>query len=333
MGVINPENTLTFRPTSELFARILDKLASFDSQNMIDVGSFYDHVAYILNQLGAAVYRECEALVSVHNFRAKLPCNFKLWYAAYKCHQGHHGQGAPDINEQNNFGQPFMFTQNVDLTSICPPNCATNCNIQQEKTRIVVRNFVNGHHNEFHYHNPLPLTLSPNVKDHCAPHCMKVVHAGWNEVTIADGHIRTKFDKDCIYMQYYGLPIDDNFLPMIPDEESIEKAIEYYIYKMLFEEWYLNSSVPNIVNQLQYATAEYDKYFSQARYWCRLPSFQKCIQMVRVQRGNNKFYQFNVDKTRVGSNFYGYGGINNNRVGFGGGYWGGGGGNPSVDAF
>jgi hypothetical protein len=79
--------------------------------------------------------------------------------------------------------------------------------------------------------------------------------------------------------------------------------------------------------------AEYDKYFTQARYWVRLPSFQKCVQMVRVQRGNNKFYQFNVDKTRSGADFYGYGGIYNN----GGGWVGNGypdrGGNPSVDAF
>ena len=332
MGVINPENTLRFRSTSELFARILDKLASFDSQNMIDVGSFYDHVAYILNQLGAAVYKECEALISVEDHRAKLPCNFKLWYAAYKCDRHGGGQGAPDINEQNNFGQPFIFYQNVDITSVCPSDCCTNCNITQEKTKIVVRNFVNGHGSEHHFHNPLPLVLSPNVKDHCAPHCMKVVHAGWNEVTIADGFLRTKFNNECIYMQYYGLPIDDNFLPMIPDEESIEKAIEYYIYKMLFEQWYLNSSVPNIVQQLQYATAEYEKYFAQARYWCRMPSFQKMVQMVRVQRGNKKFYQFNSDKTRSGADFYGYGGIYGNRRGYG--YQGFDNGNhPNVDAF
>lgn len=333
MGVINPENTLTFRPTTELFARIQSRLSSYDSQNMIDVGDFYDHVAYILNQLGAGVYRECEALVSVHNFRAKLPCNFKLWYAAYKCHHGQDGQGAPDINEQNNFGQPFMFVQNVDLTSICPADCATNCNITQEKTRIVVRNFVNGNNvNERHFNNPLPLMLSPNVKDHCAPHCMKVNSAGWNEVTISDGDIRTKFNNDCIYMQYYGLPIDANYLPMIPDEESIEKAIEYYIYKMLFEEWYLNNSVPDIVQKLQWASAEYDKYFAQARYWVRLPSFQKMVQMVRIQRGNNKFYQFNIDKTRVGADFYGYGGIYGNRRG--GGYQGfDNGGHPNVDTF
>jgi hypothetical protein len=275
---------------------------------MIDEGTFFDHVAYILGQLGAAVYKECEAVIEVRDHRAALPCNFKLWYAAYKCHRGHEGQGAPDINEQNNFGQPFIFIQQIEESVICPENCCISCDRGNEKSRIVVRNFVNGHRFENHFHEPMPLILSPNVKDKCAPECMKVVHAGWNEVTIADGFIRTKFDKDCIYMQYFGIPIDKDYLPMIPDEESIEKAIEYYIYKMLFEEWYLNSAVQNIVQQLQYASAEYDKYLTQARYWCRLPSFQKCLQMVRIQRQNNKFYQFNVDKTVVGSNYFGWGG-------------------------
>lgn len=330
MGVINPENTLTFRPTTELFARIQDKLSSYDSQNMIDVGSFYDHVVYILDQLGAGVYKESEAVVSVHNHRAKLPCNFKLWYAAWKC--DNKGGSTPDINEQNNFGQPFIFIQNVDVTSVCPPNCAVNCNIMQEKTKIVVRNFVNGGCTEHHFNRSFPLVLSPNVKDHCAPHCMKVLPTGHNEVTIADKDIRTKFDQGCIYMQYFGLPIDENYLPMIPDETSIEKSIEYYIYKMLFEEWYLNNSVPDIIQKLQWASAELDKYFAQARYWVRLPSFQKMVQMVRVQRGNKKFYQFNSDKTRVGADFYGYGGIYGNVRG--GGYQGfDNGGHPNVDAF
>lgn len=307
MGVINPENLLSFRSSSTLFNRVTDKLKSFDSQNMIDTGTFYEHVSYILNQLGAAVYKECEALVPVKDFKAELPCNFKLWYAAYKCHP-EINTTVPDINEQNNFGQPWIFMQNIEQSSICPENCCISCNRSNEKSRIVVRTFVNGTNTDFCFREPMPLFLSPNVKDKCAPHCMKVAHAGWNEVTIVDNIMRTRFDNDCIYMQYYGLPIDSDFLPMIPDEESIEKAIEYYIYTMLFEEWYLNSSVPNIVQQLQYVTTQYDYYFKQARYWCRLPSFQKMIQMIKVQRGNNKFYNFNFDKTVVGADYYGING-------------------------
>jgi len=314
MGVINPENTLHFRKTTELFARVKERLSTFDANNFIDEGKFYTDVAYILNQLGAAVYKECEALIEVKDDRAKLPCNFKLWYAAFKCHRNLEGQ-TKSINYQDNFGQPWIYFQDKEVTDICPQNCCINCEGTGEKTRIVVRTYVNGDDNVFHFHHPMPLILSPNVKDHCAPHCMKVIHAGWNEVTIADGYIRTKFNDDCIYMQYYGLPIDNDYLPMIPDEESIEKAIEYYIYKMMFEEWFLNSSVPNILQQLQYVSAEYEKYFAQARYYCKLPSFQRMVQSLRIMRKNLKFYNMNFDKTVAG--YEDWGGAANNGWGLG----------------
>jgi hypothetical protein len=306
MGVINPANTLQFRSSSELFARVKQRLASFDSQNMLDEGAFYDDVFYVLNQLGAAVFKECEALVEVKDHRGKLPCNFKLWYAAFKCHRDF-GPTAPDINEQNNFGQPWIWYSDAELTQPCKDarNCSVSCcDREGGKLRIVVRTFINGTWNENCFREPIPLILSPNVKDKCAPHCMKVVRSKENEVTIDhDGYLRTHFKEDTIYMQYYGFPMDDDFLPLIPDNESVEKAIEYYIYKMRFEEWYFNQRVPDIVDKLQYANQQYDYHFGQARYWCRLPSFQNLVQAIRVQRGNNKFYQFQFDRTRVG--YYG----------------------------
>jgi hypothetical protein len=171
----------------------------------------------------------------------------------------------------------------------------------------VVRTYVNGDTNEYYHRDPIELILGPNVKDHHALHDMKLIHARHNEVTIKDGWLLTMFEKDSIYMQYYGTPIDEDFLPMIPDQVDIEKAIEYYIYKKLFEGFYLNSSVPDIPQRLQYVTKEFDFYFAQARYWCKLPTFQRMVQSLRIQRGLNKFYDLRHDRTVVRGGYFGGG--------------------------
>jgi hypothetical protein len=302
MGVINAENTLKFRSSVELFNRVKKRLSSFDSQNMIDEGDFYQYVVYVLEQLGLAVYRECEAIIHVRDFKADMPCNFKEWYAAYKVHP--EVGFVPSINEQ----KPWIWYQDNEISQVCPAasgNCKIGCENPDDfgKTKIVVRTFVNGdNYSDYRFRNPILLELSPNVKPRNSPHGEKIIHAKLNEVTLDDeGVLHTRFKHDEVYLQYYGLPFDENFLPMIPDQASIEKAIEYYIYSMLFEEWYLNSSVPNIGQQFQYVKNEYDhKHWPQALYWAKLPSFQRTIQSIRLIRSKGKWAEWNFDRTRKG---------------------------------
>ena len=302
MGVINAENTLSFRSSSELFNKIKKRLSPFDAQNMIDEGDFYDYVVEILELLGVAVYSECEAVVHVREFKAALPCNFKLWYAAYKVHP--EVGFVPSINEQ----KPWIWYQHNEVSQICPAysgNCRIGCDDPNGKsiTKIVVRTFVNGDsYNDYPFRDPLPLFLSPNVKDRCSPHAKKVIRTSWNEVTI--DHNRTmhfRFKEDEVYMQYYGLPFDENFLPMIPDNTMVESAIEYYIYTKLFETFYLTSSVPNIANQLKYVKEEFErKYMPQALYWVKLPSFARTVQSIKLMRSKGKWAEWMYDRTRAG---------------------------------
>lgn len=302
MGVINAENLIAFRSSAELFNRVKKRLSSYDAQNMIDEGDFYDYVVYILEKLGVAFYRECEAIIHVRDYKAELPCNFKIWYTAYKVHP--EVGFVPSINEQ----KPWIWYQDNEISQVCPGfagNCKIDCSNPDGngKTKIVVRTFVNGDsYNDYNFREPMELFLSPNVKDHRDPRAKKVLRTHLNEVTIDDEKIlHTRFKEDEVYIQYYGLPFDENFLPMIPDQSSIEKAIEYYIYTMLFEEWYLNSSVPNIGQQLQYVKNEYEhQHWPQALYYAKLPSFQRTVQSIRLMRSKGKWAEWNYDRTRAG---------------------------------
>lgn len=294
MGVINAENTLKFKSSKPLFDRIKKRLSSFDAMGLIDDGDFHKHVKYVLGQLGLAVYKECEAILYVKDKKVKLPNNFDTYHAAFKCN--HNFSDTKSINEQ----KPLIYYTDTEVTQECPNNCCIECVGETlGKTKIVIRTFVNGDETVGTFSNPVLLSLSPNVKVRCSDDCLNLFSTKRDEITIDDdGIIHTRFDEGHIYLQYYGLPFDENELPMIPDQEDIEKAIEYYIYSQLFEEFYWNSTVPGVGAFMQDALQKYElKYLPQARYWARLPSFQRMIESIRRQRSRRKFFYFQGDRT------------------------------------
>lgn len=293
MGVINAENLLQFKSSQQLFDRIKKRLSSYDAEDLIDDGDFHKHVVYVLEELGAAVMRECEAVIPVCDKKAKLPNNFKEFYAAWRADS--RGGSVKSINEQ----KPLIYWQDTEITRDCPSNCKWECGKDDYgKVKIVIRTFVNGEDETYYFENFSGLVLSPH-RTICQSG-QKLSQAYQNEIYIDDaGFIHTGFENGFMYMQYWGLPIDENGLPMIPKNESVERAIEYYIYTQLFEEFYWNSTVQNIGNMLQDVRNQYDFYMPQARYWAKLPSFKKMVNAIRRTRGQNKFFNYFSDRTIV----------------------------------
>lgn len=293
MGAINAENTLKFKSSDALYARVKKRLNSFDAQGLIDDGDFGKCIVYVLEELGQAVYKECEVVLPIKDFKTRLPANFKNFYAAYRC-TFNWNNGPKSINEQ----KPLFYYYDTEISRECPTACNIECKQEHGKTKVVIRTFVNGEPAEEGYcDRPRLLTLSPNVKERCTEDCLNQFSTGQGEINIKDDYILTNFNDDSIYFQYYGLPIDEYGIPMIPDNEILEKAIEYYIYSTLFEEWYWNSTVPDMARFLGDARQQFTFYIGQARYWAKLPSFAKQIQSIRRQRGNKKFYYSATDRT------------------------------------
>lgn len=294
MGIINANNTLSFKSSESLFARIKKRLTSIDSQGLIDDGDFHKHIAYFYSLLGESLFKECQAVVHVKNYKAKLPPNFHKLYAAYKC--------TPYYNEPKTINEqrPLIFYSDIEIgCEKSDTRCCITC-AGDTRNKIVVRNYVVGEPSTcYTYRNPVLLNVSPNVRDRCSEDCLSIIPSAMNEITFdGEGNILTNFDNDSIYLQYFGTPLDDNGLPMIPTEEIVEKAIEYYIYTQLFEELLWNSSVANIGQMLQDVRNQYNtQYFPQALYWAKLPSFNAMVNATRRMRSKNKFYYFNVDKT------------------------------------
>ena len=72
-------------PTDQLFAKIEDQLNSYATNGLLDTGRFFSEVKLIINKLGIAAYDMTEAIVTLENHRAALPCNFYLLDSAWLC--------------------------------------------------------------------------------------------------------------------------------------------------------------------------------------------------------------------------------------------------------
>jgi hypothetical protein len=283
MSVINPGNTLEFKSSESIFARIRKRLKSYDNVGVLDEGDWYYYIKEVLDKLGASVYNECEAVLTIDNFKACLPEDFSYLYAAYKCTSNGIEGTLPQTG--------FVFY--IDETHEAYKK-GTGWNSTKEiiGDKITIRTYIEGVESSISYSNPCLLRLSGNNSRVCDSDCQNIFAKSIDEITINNSRVYTNFNDGCILMKYYALPLDkESGLPLIPDNPRIEKAIEDYIVYRIFEDFYFNGDVPDIQNKYQLARANNDDSIKEALYWCKFPTFQNAINKIRVDRKRFSIYQ------------------------------------------
>lgn len=294
MGVINPNNMITFQSTDKLFARVRKRLNSFDAAGILDEGDFYYYIKEVLDQLGVAVSDEGQVLLPVEKFKVALPDNFSYLYAAYSTSP----VTTTTQSKQTCFPQEgfALYMEETWQPYRQCKNCLSTKFEFAEGQALRARTYVQGQPNVINYHRPQLLRLGPNAKKFAAKdspnHNPERFHArDPYEITISNGFIYTNFEAGHIFMKYYGFPIDDDSgLPMIPSVTFVEKAIEDYIIYRVIEDIWFNGVVPDMDNRYKMARANSDDSMKSAMYYCKLPSFQEAINYIRIQRKNLRIY-------------------------------------------
>lgn len=82
-----------------------------------------------------------------------------------------------------------------------------------------------------------------------------------------------------IYINYYGLPIDDQWRPLII--KGHEKAVEYFCIKMLFEEDFIQGKMN--ATQWQYILSEYEMGLAKAYHSKKNLSRNEIAEMTQIQ--------------------------------------------------
>lgn len=290
MAVISPSNNTLFKDSSIIVSTVKRFLKSYNAFNLIPEEEFYRYIYDVLSALGIGVLKEEQSLVYIQASKGVLPFNFKSLYAAYRV--------TPSFSQMNlNHEQSNSSVMTTDITQeiITRANkceiecCETNAQILE---KVTIKNFVN-EGALLIFTSPNLLRLSPNVKKTFIEDDSPCLFSkSSSEITIDGNFLYTNFDKGTVFMKYYGFPLDkESGLPLIPNINSVEKAIEYYLrYQTLLQLWY-NNDVPDLQAKWQKAEADYELALEKAKYEDKLPTFQAMTDKAFRNKRNLSIYQ------------------------------------------
>lgn len=216
-------------------AELKSQYSSYADAGLIDEISIYGWVNEAVKKFGENVMTLQDTVVEVKNSQATLPDNYFSLYVAYKCDKkGYYIEDSKDIPQLQ---QSYMWVERVEKGNkwnLCEPCCTEDV----EKT-IVERVYYNGIETQYHYHNPVLLKLGKSMqRSRCHAKCRNlIVKDSPHEIIINSRTLTANFHEGDIYLQFYGLPQDEEGRPMIPDtpKGEVMKYVEYYVKRNFFE--------------------------------------------------------------------------------------------------
>lgn len=299
----------TLIPCDELFAKIEDQLNSYSSTGILDIGRFYSEVRWCINKFGIAALELTDAIVKLENHKAEMPCDFFLLNVALLCDEH------PTYNFITPQPQSRFIVYNREINEIISQNttcldsggfqinqgvaiesCRATCNNEQVLQKVTSIDYVAesdpSARKGWHWHRPQMLTIrnKKSIKNICSKDCKNIEINSPYEISIEQQgnsyYIYSTMKKPIIYLKYYAFPIDlDTGLPLIPDNPTIQKAIEYHLMHYFFYMAWLNSDTQDIERKVKDLEIKRNAYMQEAINYTKIPSFQKSVEMAnRVRR-------------------------------------------------
>lgn len=147
-----------------------------------------------------------------------------------------------------------MWTERIERSQKWN-SCAPCCKDEEEKV-ITEKVFFKDVEVDFYYHKPLLLRLGKSMKrNKCHKNCRNlIVRDCPHEIIINGKTLYSNFPEGNVYIQYYGIPVDEGGKPVIPEvgRGELEKYVEYYTHMKFFEKLLKNKDDENIITLFNY---------------------------------------------------------------------------------
>lgn len=277
-------NNIQFKSSEIVFSKVRRFLKSFDFAGLIDEGEFPTYVKEVLNNLGIGVFKEQRAILTVKDGKACLPGNFKFYQAAFKCEVDEFAWR--DKQNSAHLQSSLSFERDVTQDFYLDYNdCQISCN---EGSRSIIES-INIKSTVYSkadatFNRIIPLNITKHIdRELLASEEVYLKEGGLYSISFDKNNVYTNFKEGIIYIEYFGLPINEGELEY-PDIHWVEKAIEWYIIYQILLSFMFNSSVPDIMNKVQKAEIEYNNAISESKYYLKMPSFQTSINAIRRKR-------------------------------------------------
>lgn len=215
----------------------------------LPISDCYDWIAIAMSYIGGQITEELKppAVLPIENYRATFPCDLTQF------------QRLLEIKDDN---------QTINTTTV-EDNRPTWIQIRDEyanqKFIVDKDNSPNPFYNDIrHSFNPL---LQPESK------------LTWNtniDYRIEDNTILFNIEKGSVTIQYWGVPLDKEGLPLICGDESYIEACQWFCAKQLY---YRGFKFKNQEFDLKFLESKSNRYISQARAESKMPDLASLQRM------------------------------------------------------
>ena len=289
--------------TDQLFAKIEDQLNSYVANGILDVGRFYNEVKWFIQKLGIGAYDFDDAIIRVEDHKGEMPCDFHMLDSAWLC--DHSQEMTYPIMQDK-----FVLYNKIECETISQnTSCSTSpvqplinngviiqstpCNNNNEQVldKVTITEYFQGQSNVVaKFQTPILMTLRnrKSVNSVCEKDCKNLFARSPYEFQIlqqGDSYVFTStLKKAIVLVRYYKYPMDENGLPLIPDNPVIQKALEFHLMHYFFYMAWLNSDDVNIERKIQDLEIKRNNFLVEAMNYTKMQSFQQAVQMARKVR-------------------------------------------------
>jgi hypothetical protein len=284
----------TYIPLEEFIADLTSSNYFKDNPQLVDEASIARWVFLKLKNFGRNVMDKYERVIHIDNFRAELPENFASLSLAVFCEP--HLISMPEDTEPLRV-QSRLYAEKISCPEdrICT-DCLPTCKAGSCSDRVVENLYLDPTTNvNVLYRNPVYVKLGKDlIRSQCEANCInRHVKDSPYSINIKGKTVYSNFKKGSVYIQYYGLPVDENCLPVIPITPNgyLEEYLEYYVKRKILEDAMLSDDTTN----KQYI---YGSYMQQETdLHAKAKSDTSKIDMVALFRamGNNRFRMHKYD--------------------------------------
>lgn len=221
-----------------LIAEVKSDLNKLADAHLLDEDSMYRDIVLGLKKFGNDVMEVHETVVEVKEGFATLPDNFFSLYLAALCDPIGYKNTCEDEAEFHDLQNSHFYKERT-IHSTKWGECDACC--EQTEEKVIRENFYYKRKKsaEFYYGNPRLLSLGKTFnRNNCHANCRnKLVTDNPNEIVITKFRLQANFNEGDIYLQYYGLPLDDEGRIDFPESKNghLEEYLEYRLKRKISE--------------------------------------------------------------------------------------------------
>jgi len=271
---------LNYISSEVLIAEVKQELKSYFEAGAISevlVPTFIDQA---LRKLKVMVLKPEEVVLNFHNYKSELPPDFALLdRAVYYDSDIIWSQG---VTSMKGSWYKSITTSDCDST----PHKEEIYEIVSVPTpgfRITMR-------------NPTAVRVYHGSKAMCTEGCENLSVGSQNVIQIfPNKKVSASFEEGCIYVRYFSRPMDDDGLPMIPENLEVEEYIKAYLKFKFFEIlWHsiLDESQKQVEAKLQYYKR--DQLAKLEAAWASLLSKSKQQLADSVAKTRKQFIKYHI---------------------------------------